>query len=83
VGSPAETIEKILFQHQLFGHQRRLLQLGISTIAHAKLMRAIELLGTQVAPVVRQEIARRNGTSNAPPATTDRRPSEFPEPTAS
>jgi probable LLM family oxidoreductase len=59
VGSPAEIIDKILFQHELFGHQRLLLQLGIGTIAHAKVMRAIELFGTEVAPVVRREIARR------------------------
>jgi len=59
VGSPHEIIEKILFQHKLFGHQRLLLQLGIGSIAHAKMMRAIELLGTQVAPVVQQELARR------------------------
>lgn len=63
VGSPAEIIEKILFQHEIFGHQRLLLQLGVGTIDHAKVMHAIELLGTQVAPVVREEIARRN----APP----------------
>ena len=60
VGSPAEIIEKILFQHEIFGHQRLLLQLGVGTIAHEKVMHAIELLGTQVAPVVRKEIARRN-----------------------
>ena len=60
VGSPAEIIEKILFQHEIFGHQRLLLQLGVGTIEHAKVMHAIELLGTQVAPVVREEIARRN-----------------------
>lgn len=63
VGSPNEIIEKILFQHELFGHQRLLLQLGVGTIAHAKVMRAIELLGTQVAPVVRQEIARRTAST--------------------
>lgn len=60
VGSPAEIIEKILFQHQIFGHQRLLLQLGVGTIDHVKVMHAIELLGTQVAPVVRAEISRRN-----------------------
>ena len=65
VGAPAEIIEKILFQHELFGHQRLLLQLGVGTIPHAKVMRAVELLGTQVAPVVRQEIARRT-----PPRTS-------------
>ena len=59
VGNPDEIIEKILFQHALFGHQRLLLQLGVGTIAHPKMMRAIELLGTQVAPIVRQEIQKR------------------------
>lgn len=62
VGSPAEIIEKILFQHEIFGHQRLLLQLGVGTIEHAKVMRAIELLGTQVAPIVREEIGRRKAS---------------------
>ncbi|HRW49667.1 MAG TPA: LLM class flavin-dependent oxidoreductase, partial [Caldilinea sp.] len=53
VGAPEEIVEKILFQHAIFGHQRLLLQLGVGTIEHAKVMRAVELLGTQVAPVVR------------------------------
>ena len=59
VGNPDEIVEKILFQHTLFGHQRMLLQLGVGTIAPLQMMRAIELLGTQVAPIVRQEIQRR------------------------
>jgi probable LLM family oxidoreductase len=67
VGSPAEIIEKILFQHEIFGHQRLLLQLGVGTIDHAKVMHAIELLGEQVAPAVRQEIARRNAPSTTSP----------------
>ncbi len=60
VGTPEEIIEKILFQHEIFHHQRFLLYLGYNTIAHNKMMRAIELFGTKVAPVVRKEIARRN-----------------------
>jgi probable LLM family oxidoreductase len=63
VGTPGEVIEKILFQHEIFHHQRFLIQLGVGTIPHQKMMRAVELLGTQVAPVVRKEIARRNGVS--------------------
>ena len=59
IGHPDEIIEKILFQHSIFGHQRLLLQLGLGAIAHAKMMRAIELLGTKVAPVVREEIRKR------------------------
>jgi probable LLM family oxidoreductase len=59
VGDPEEIIEKILFQHGLFGHQRFLVQLGVGAIPHRKMMRAVELLGTQVAPVVRREIQAR------------------------
>ncbi|MCA9836155.1 MAG: LLM class flavin-dependent oxidoreductase [Trueperaceae bacterium] len=61
VGSPEEVIEKILFQHELFGHTRLLLQLSIGTMPHHQVMHAIELLGTKVAPVVRKEIASRVG----------------------
>jgi probable LLM family oxidoreductase len=62
VGSPQGVVEKILFQHEIFGHQRFLLQLSVGTIPHAELMRAIELFGTEVAPVVRAELSRRAET---------------------
>ncbi|MEJ7813037.1 MAG: LLM class flavin-dependent oxidoreductase [Gemmatimonadaceae bacterium] len=54
VGSPQEVTDKILFQHELFGHQRFLLQMSVGTMPHAKIMRSIELLGTEVAPAVRR-----------------------------
>jgi probable LLM family oxidoreductase len=57
VGSPQEVVEKILFQHELFGHERFLLQLSVGTIPHGQIMHAIELYGTEVAPVVRRELA--------------------------
>lgn len=57
VGNPEEVIEKILFEHRLFKHQRFLLQLSVGTMPHDKVMRAIELLGTVVAPAVRKELA--------------------------
>ncbi len=59
VGSPAQVAEKILFQHEIFGHDRFLLQLTVGSMPHEKTMRAIELLGTEVAPAVRAEVARR------------------------
>ncbi|HEV7918596.1 MAG TPA: LLM class flavin-dependent oxidoreductase [Solirubrobacterales bacterium] len=59
VGSPEEVIEKILFQHEHFGHQRFLAQISVGPMPHDKVLRAIELLGTKVAPVVREEVARR------------------------
>ncbi|HET9948965.1 MAG TPA: LLM class flavin-dependent oxidoreductase [Longimicrobiales bacterium] len=57
LGSPQEVIDKILFQHELFRHDRFLLQLTVGPTPHADVLRAIELLGTEVAPVVRREIA--------------------------
>ena len=65
VGSPEQVIEKILFQHEIFGHQRFLAQVS-GVVPHAKMMRHIELLGTVVAPVVRREIAARSAGSAAP-----------------
>ena len=56
VGSPQQVVEKILFQHEVFGHDRFLIQLTVGSMPHAETMRAIELLGTEVAPVVRREI---------------------------
>jgi hypothetical protein len=56
VGSPSQVVEKILHQHEIFGHQRTLFQLAIGSVGHADLMRAIELLGTEVAPAVRSAI---------------------------
>jgi len=65
VGSPQEVVEKILFQHEIFGHDRFLLQLTVGTLPHRQGLRAIELLGTEVAPVVRRELA---GKSPAQPS---------------
>jgi alkanesulfonate monooxygenase SsuD/methylene tetrahydromethanopterin reductase-like flavin-dependent oxidoreductase (luciferase family) len=56
VGSPEQVVEKILFEHELFGHQRFLAQISVGAMPHAKVMRAIELLGTEVAPAVRKAL---------------------------
>ena len=53
IGSPQQVAEKLLYQHELFGHQRYLGQLDVGGLPYPKVARAIELLATQVAPVVR------------------------------
>lgn len=55
VGSPQEVIDKILYQHQFFRNDRYLLQLSVGSMPHRGMLKAIELLGTKVAPVVRKE----------------------------
>ncbi|OGN82021.1 MAG: luciferase [Chloroflexi bacterium GWC2_73_18] len=57
VGSPQEVVEKILFQHEIFGHGRFLLQMFGGGMPHLRIMRSIELLGTEVAPAVRKALA--------------------------
>jgi alkanesulfonate monooxygenase SsuD/methylene tetrahydromethanopterin reductase-like flavin-dependent oxidoreductase (luciferase family) len=59
VGSPQQVIDQLLRYHEAFGHQRTMLQLAVGDVQHGDIMRAVELLGTEVAPVVRAEVARR------------------------
>lgn len=62
VGSPEQVIEKILYEHSLFGHTRFLAQMTVGPIEHSKVMRSIELFGTKVAPVVRKELQNKSAT---------------------
>ena len=59
VGDPQEVIDKILYQYDLFRNQRFMIQLTVGPMPHAEVMQAIELLGSEVAPVVRREVALR------------------------
>jgi probable LLM family oxidoreductase len=59
VGGPQQIIDKILDVHTVFDHDRMLFQLSVGTLPHGKVLRAVELLGTEIAPVVRAEVARR------------------------
>lgn len=56
VGDPQQVIDKILWEHELFGHQRFLMQMSVGTMPHDRIMRSIELLGSVVAPEVRKRI---------------------------
>src|SRR6201992_1594832 len=63
VGSPEEVATKILFEHELFGNDRYVGQMSVGAVAHKDVMRSIELFGTQVAPLVRDEVPRRTHTA--------------------
>jgi probable LLM family oxidoreductase len=49
VGDPDSVAEKIIRQHEAFGHQRLLLSLGSGAMPRDKVLRAIELFGTRAA----------------------------------
>jgi alkanesulfonate monooxygenase SsuD/methylene tetrahydromethanopterin reductase-like flavin-dependent oxidoreductase (luciferase family) len=56
VGSPQQVIDKILYEHELFKHDRFLAQMSMGAMPHSSIMRSIELLGTVVAPAVRKAL---------------------------
>jgi alkanesulfonate monooxygenase SsuD/methylene tetrahydromethanopterin reductase-like flavin-dependent oxidoreductase (luciferase family) len=66
VGSAEEVAEKILYEHELFGHDRYIAQMSVGAVAHADVLRSIELFGTTVAPLVRAETARRETPAEQP-----------------
>jgi alkanesulfonate monooxygenase SsuD/methylene tetrahydromethanopterin reductase-like flavin-dependent oxidoreductase (luciferase family) len=63
VGSPEEVAEKILFEHELFGNTRYLAHMSLGAIDHADVLRSIERFGTEVAPLVREEVQRRTSVA--------------------
>src|SRR5215813_1602609 len=58
VGDPERVVEKILQVNEALGGISRLtFQMSVAALPHAKMLRAIELLGTDVAPMVRNSLA--------------------------
>ena len=52
VGSPEQVAEKIVSIHELFEPERYLAHISLGAVEHRDVMRAIELFGTKVAPLV-------------------------------
>lgn len=60
IGNAGEVTEKIIRHSEALGGIARItFQMNASSLPHVKLMRAIEMLGTKVAPVLRKELADR------------------------
>lgn len=54
VGSPQQIIEKILYQHELFGHQRYIAQMDFGGVPFEELKKNIELIATEILPAIRK-----------------------------
>ncbi|ANU27143.1 LLM class flavin-dependent oxidoreductase [Planococcus versutus] len=54
IGSPQQIIEKILYQHELFGHQRYIAQMDFGGVPIDRLKRNIDLIGTEILPAIRK-----------------------------
>jgi alkanesulfonate monooxygenase SsuD/methylene tetrahydromethanopterin reductase-like flavin-dependent oxidoreductase (luciferase family) len=58
IGSPQLIIEKILYQHELFGHQRYIAQMDFGGVPYEKLVKNIELIGTVILPAIKKYTAK-------------------------
>lgn len=56
VGDPERVADRIIELHRVFGNDRILVQMAIGAMPHKELLRAIELLGTKVAPKVKEAV---------------------------
>lgn len=54
VGSPQEIIEKILYQHEVFGHQRYIGQMDFGGVPFDRLKRNIDIIGSEILPAIRK-----------------------------
>ncbi|WP_047986012.1 LLM class flavin-dependent oxidoreductase [Ornithinibacillus californiensis] len=59
IGSPQQIIEKILYQHEVFGHQRYIAQMDFGGITFDKLKRNIELIGDKILPEIKKHTAKK------------------------
>jgi len=54
VGSTEQIIEKLLYQHELFGMQRFLAQIDFGGVPHDKIMKNIEIIGKDIIPAIKK-----------------------------
>jgi probable LLM family oxidoreductase len=59
VGSPQEVIDKILYQHELFGHTRFLAQMSLGAMPHDKILHSMELLAMKVVPAIKKHTVQK------------------------
>jgi probable LLM family oxidoreductase len=57
LGTPEQVAEKIVGIQRALGIERFMLHISVGSLPHAQVLKAIELLGTEVAPLVARELA--------------------------
>ncbi|WP_058301115.1 LLM class flavin-dependent oxidoreductase [Gorillibacterium timonense] len=63
VGSPQEIIEKLLYQHELFGNQRYIAQLDFGGVPFEKIMKNIDVIGSEIIPALHKYTNPTNPTN--------------------
>lgn len=65
IGSPQQIIEKILYQHEMFGHQRYIAQIDFGGMPFDNVKKNVEIIGTEILPAIKKYTAKpyEGGTS--------------------
>lgn len=59
IGSPQQIIEKILYQHEVFGHQRYIAQIDFGGMPMDNIKRNLDLIGTEILPAIKKYTAKK------------------------
>ena len=59
VGSPQEIIEKILYQHEMFGHQRYIAQMDFGGVTLYQLKEKVDIIGNEIMPAIKKYTSKR------------------------
>ncbi|WP_142825888.1 LLM class flavin-dependent oxidoreductase [Planococcus soli] len=59
IGSPQQIIEKILYQHEVFGHQRYIAQIDFGGMPMDNIKKNLELIGTEILPAIKKYTAKK------------------------
>jgi alkanesulfonate monooxygenase SsuD/methylene tetrahydromethanopterin reductase-like flavin-dependent oxidoreductase (luciferase family) len=54
VGSTQQIIEKILYQYEVFGHQRYIAQIDFGGMPFDQVMKNVEIIGSEILPAIRK-----------------------------
>jgi alkanesulfonate monooxygenase SsuD/methylene tetrahydromethanopterin reductase-like flavin-dependent oxidoreductase (luciferase family) len=59
VGNPEQVAEKIVRMHGYMKHDRQVFQMDLSSVPQKVVLESIELLGTEVLPLIQKELGQR------------------------
>ncbi|MGM1047541.1 MAG: LLM class flavin-dependent oxidoreductase [Bacillota bacterium] len=59
IGSPQQIIEKMLYQYELYGHQRFMAQIDFGGLPFEKIVKNIELIATEIMPAIKKHTVKK------------------------
>ncbi|GKU77845.1 LLM class flavin-dependent oxidoreductase [Paenibacillus sp. L3-i20] len=59
IGSPQQLIEKMLYQYELYGHQRFMAQIDFGGVPFDKIAKNIELIATHIMPAIKKHTSNK------------------------